>query len=103
MRIFKNKEWPEDVNLIPVINGIINAKTKEFTEYPPRKQNIHLISEPFWLYSSWNSRQWGIFALSLWYAFSFINGIYNHWWKHNPTLEDRVAELENKMNQVFPW
>ena len=40
-----------------------------------------LCSQPFWLYSSWKAQQWGIFALSFWYAFSWANGIYNYWIK----------------------
>lgn len=42
---------------------------------------LGLCSEPFWFYSSWKAQQWGIFVLSLWYAFSFANGIYNYWIK----------------------
>lgn len=40
---------------------------------------IGLISQPFWLYSSWKAGQWGIFALSAWYVWAWLNGIYQHW------------------------
>jgi len=38
-----------------------------------------LLSQPFWLYSSFLNRQWGIFFLSIWYTFSWGNGIKNYW------------------------
>ncbi|MEN6421305.1 MAG: hypothetical protein ABFD76_05100 [Smithella sp.] len=34
-----------------------------------------LCSQPFWFYTSWEAHQWGIFALSFWYAFSWANGV----------------------------
>ena len=40
---------------------------------------LGLLSQPFWLYSSLTSGQWGIFALSIWYTYSWSNGIYNYW------------------------
>jgi len=40
-----------------------------------------IASTPFWIYSSLKTHQWGIFALSLWFAYSWAMGIYNYWIK----------------------
>jgi hypothetical protein len=40
---------------------------------------IGLVGQPFWLYTSLYNDQWGIFALSLWYAYAWCQGIYNYW------------------------
>jgi hypothetical protein len=39
---------------------------------------IGLCSQPFWLYETFAQRQWGMFALSVWYTMVWINGIRNH-------------------------
>ena len=38
-----------------------------------------LLSQPFWLYTTFVNEQWGIFFLSLWYTYSWANGIKNYW------------------------
>ena len=38
-----------------------------------------LLSQPFWLYSAYTNKQWGIFTLSMWYTYSWCQGIYNYW------------------------
>ena len=38
-----------------------------------------LISQPFWIYSSWKGHQWGIFILSVWYTYAWFDGLKNHW------------------------
>ena len=38
-----------------------------------------LISQPFWIYTTFKNNQYGMFILSLWYTYSWINGIYNFW------------------------
>jgi nicotinamide riboside transporter PnuC len=35
---------------------------------------IGLISEPFWLWSSWNNKQWGIVFLCFVYAYLYWKG-----------------------------
>ena len=40
-----------------------------------------LCSQPFWFVSSWKAAQWGIFAVSVWYTFSWLNGVWNYWIK----------------------
>lgn len=40
-----------------------------------------LASQPFWFYATWKAQQWGIFALSFLYAFSWMRGFVQHWIK----------------------
>lgn len=40
---------------------------------------VGLISQPLWLYVTFAAAQWGMFALSCWYSFAWVNGIRNHW------------------------
>ena len=40
---------------------------------------LGLCSQPFWLYSSIAHHQWGVAALSVWYAYAWAQGIYNYW------------------------
>lgn len=42
---------------------------------------IGLLSEPFWFLSAWESASWGIFAVSFIYTISYINGVYNFWFR----------------------
>jgi hypothetical protein len=39
---------------------------------------VGLCGQPFWIYASLQAEQWGIFAVSLWFAFSYIRGIKNN-------------------------
>ena len=34
-----------------------------------------LISQPFWLWTTWEAQQWGMFALSVFYTFAWCKGI----------------------------
>lgn len=38
-----------------------------------------LCSQPFWFYTTYVHKQWGIFALAFFYAIAWIVGFYNHW------------------------
>lgn len=40
---------------------------------------VGLAGQPFWLYSSFVSEQWGIFALSLFFVYLWSVGIYNNY------------------------
>ena len=40
-----------------------------------------LCSQPFWFWTSIVNEQYGIMILSLWYTYSWIQGIYNFWIK----------------------
>lgn len=39
-----------------------------------------LAGQPFWFYSAYQAEQWGIFALSLFYTYSWAMGVKAHWW-----------------------
>lgn len=38
-----------------------------------------LCSQPFWIYTTFLSGQWGMFLLSIWYVYAWGQGLYNHW------------------------
>ena len=38
-----------------------------------------LLGQPLWLWLTWQSGQWGMFALSLWYALAWGKGV-RRWW-----------------------
>lgn len=40
-----------------------------------------LISQPFWLYTTFMTSQWGMFTLSLFYTFCWVRATYADW-KH---------------------
>jgi hypothetical protein len=35
---------------------------------------LGLLTQPFWLYSSYSAKQWGILALCVWYTYSYWIG-----------------------------
>jgi hypothetical protein len=45
-----------------------------------------MCSQPFWFYTAYAHEQWGILILSLWYTYSWGQGIYN--FILYPTKED---------------
>jgi hypothetical protein len=42
---------------------------------------IGLCGQPFWIYMSITTHQWGLLALTFVYIFSWLQGIYNYWIK----------------------
>ena len=40
---------------------------------------IGLIGQPFWIYSSLENEQWGIFVLSIIYVFAWLRGLKQYW------------------------
>jgi hypothetical protein len=40
---------------------------------------IGFLGQPFWLYTTIHNKQYVITGLSLWYAYSWARGAYNHW------------------------
>jgi len=40
-----------------------------------------LAGQPFWFYATFVAEQWGIFALSFLYAYSWLRGVRTYWWK----------------------
>jgi hypothetical protein len=39
---------------------------------------LGLCGQPFWFYTSYQSNQWGIFLVSIWFTISHINGLIKH-------------------------
>jgi nicotinamide riboside transporter PnuC len=42
---------------------------------------LGLCGQPFWFYLTITTNQWGMFILTLFYTYSWIQGIYNYWIK----------------------
>ena len=42
---------------------------------------LGLCGQPFWFYSAYQTEQWGIAVLTLFYTYAWIQGIYNYWIK----------------------
>lgn len=42
---------------------------------------LGLIGQPFWFYTSITNKQWAIVALTVFYTYSWVMGIYNYWIK----------------------
>jgi nicotinamide riboside transporter PnuC len=40
-----------------------------------------LMGQPFWFYTALVNQQWGILALTVFYTYSWSQGIYNYWIK----------------------
>jgi len=40
---------------------------------------IGLIGQPFWFYTTIVNEQWGIFLMTLFYTYSWGQGLYNYW------------------------
>ncbi|MFV0420609.1 hypothetical protein [Oleidesulfovibrio sp.] len=51
---------------------------------PSRKSRLAgyvcgLASQPAWFWTTYHHEQWGIFAISCWYAFSWGRGLLKNW------------------------
>ena len=64
--------------IILVLSGFsiycLNSKSDKIKFYGAV---VGIIGQPFWLWTSWNSGQWAIGILSLWYMYSYYRGIRN--------------------------
>jgi hypothetical protein len=40
---------------------------------------VGLAGQPLWFYTTIKAAQWGIFALSVWFTYAHVQGIYNFW------------------------
>lgn len=38
-----------------------------------------LAGQPFWVYSAWSAKQWGILVLTMLYTFAWAKGFWVHW------------------------
>ena len=45
---------------------------------------IGLCSQPCWLYAMYTSRQWGVFALSVWYTAHYARGTWTFFVRRKP-------------------
>jgi len=41
---------------------------------------VGLLSQPFWLYSTYREKLWGMFALSVFYTYAWFMGILNNFY-----------------------
>ena len=37
-----------------------------------------LCGQPFWIYVTWTTGQWGMFVVSLWFTVNHVRGLWNH-------------------------
>jgi hypothetical protein len=42
---------------------------------------LGIIAQPFWMWTTWQAGQWGIFALSFVYAAGWARGIHTYWFR----------------------
>lgn len=49
-----------------------------------------MASQPFWLWATWESGQWGMFALSCCYTVAWARGIRANWLS-NPTAHSQAG------------
>lgn len=52
---------------------------------------VGLTAQPFWMYSTWTTLQYGMFFLSIWYTYSYCEGIRSHF--DLPGLEQKNDRL----------
>jgi hypothetical protein len=74
------------MTLLDAVNGVIllmGAVSAYCISSSNRKTKfigflVAALSEPFWLYATLKTGDWGIFLLSLWYLGCNIRGVINH-------------------------
>lgn len=42
---------------------------------------VGIVTTPFWMYSSYSSKQWGVLTLNIFIGIIYIYGFYNSWVK----------------------
>lgn len=40
---------------------------------------LGMLGQPFWFMATIPTKQWGMVAVSVWYAYAWGQGLYNHW------------------------
>ena len=68
-----------DQLMIAILGGLAIYLVGRKDKYKRYGYISGLLSQPFWLYSAFVNQQWGIFVLSIWYTYSWGNGIKNYW------------------------
>lgn len=73
----------EDViQLLIILSGGLAILFTQQVKYPILNKYapiIGMVGQPFWLYTSYTNHQWGIFVLSIVYAYAWWIGIKNQW------------------------
>jgi hypothetical protein len=62
-----------------------------------------LLGQPFWMYVTYTSEQWGILIMSIVYTYSWCNGIWNYWIKpylRKEKLKDEISDIK-ELKQVW--
>jgi hypothetical protein len=60
-----------------VLGGVAMLLISSKHPYAKYGYLVGLLSQPFILRSVFKNKQWGLFGLSLWYTFCWMQGIYN--------------------------
>ncbi|MCX4187182.1 hypothetical protein [Methylophaga sp. OBS4] len=42
---------------------------------------VGVVGQPFWMMATYQSGQWGMFVLTLFYTLAWCRGIYNFWFR----------------------
>ena len=50
-----------------------------------------IAGQPFWFYSAYQSEQWGIFILCMFYSYSWCVGVNNNWIKPSALNAETVG------------
>jgi hypothetical protein len=58
------------------------------------------LAQPFWMYTTIHNHQWGILAMTFFYTFSWMQGIYNYWIKENIRINAIACAL---WYSILPW
>ncbi|WP_373785430.1 hypothetical protein [Delftia acidovorans] len=56
-----------------------------------------IVGQPFWFYASWQTEQWGIFAVSIIYAGAWARGLWVYW------ISPRRAAGSGLIQLVLGW
>lgn len=54
---------------------------------------LGMLGQPFWIYESYTNEQWGILLMTLVYAYSWMQGVWNYWLF--PSKETLVPNLHS--------
>ena len=60
-----------------IVTGAIQAWlfTRADTELSTLGCIVGLVGAPFWFYTSFKNKQYGIFVVAIWYIFCFVDGL----------------------------
>lgn len=78
---------------IPILGAAAAWLSQARTESSRRWACIFgMLGQPFWFYASWHAEQWGIFAVSVLYAFAWMKGLWVYWIR--PARRALVGKVE---------